>query len=136
MMKMMNRIGDSRKGRVVAASISGIVFSVISLLLSFVLRTVFLDTIGVEYLGLFSFLAEFIGLLSAVDGGVCSSLFIKIHQPIARKDNESLAETFRLIRIVYALRALLVLVVGFILFFFLHLFALDQVFQEEYFFLF
>ena len=118
-MKISNEINSSRKARVLLSSITGIIFALISMVLSFVLRTVFIKKIGIEYVGLYTFLTEIFGLLSAVDGGICSSLFIKIHKPIATNDTEELRNTFSLIRIVYMIRSLAVLLIGVILFAFL-----------------
>lgn len=117
-MKRINSVqSDSRVKRVALASVTGILFSIISLFLSLLLRKVFITRIGVEYLGLYTFLAELFGLLTAVDGGVCSSLFIKIHKPIADKDENEVARIYKLIKIVYSIRSVLVIVIGCILFF-------------------
>ena len=114
-----------RKNRVIIASLSGIIFSVISLVLSFVLRTYLIKNIGIEYVGLITFLTEIFGLLTALDGGACSSLFIKIHRPIAEKDIFETRSIFRLIKIVYAIRGALVFVVGLIIFFLLPVLTSD-----------
>lgn len=116
---------ESRKRNTILASISGILFSIFSMLMAFFLRKVFIVQIGVEHLGLFTFLSEIFGLLVAVDGGVCSSLFIKIYKPIAANDQLEIRKTYKLIKIVYAIRALLVFVIGSAIFFSLQWLATD-----------
>jgi len=126
-MNIENKIGDSRQKRVLFSSISGIIFSIISLIFSFVLRKIFLTKIGVEYLGLYTFLTGIFGLLTTVDGGVCSSLFIKIHKPIAENNIAEIRRSYKLIKIVYMIRAALVLLIGIILFFLLNWLASDVI---------
>lgn len=110
---------QSRKTSIILSSATGIVFGVVTILLNFALRTVLVSRVGIEYVGLYAFFSEVIGLLMSVDGGLCSGLFIKIHKPIANNDRAELRKVFRVIQIVYRIRAFMVFIVGIILLFLL-----------------
>lgn len=123
---------DSRKTRVFVSSSSGVLFSLVSIFLSLGLRTVFVNKIGISYVGLYSFLTGIFGILTAVDGGACSTLFIKIHKPIAENNVEEMQAAFKLIKIVYFFRAIMVLLIGILLFIILPMITPESTMSKQY----
>lgn len=106
---------NSRKKSALLSTIVGSINSVIAIFLTFFLRTIVLKKFSVEYVGLYTFLAQTVGVLTGIDGGISSSLLIKIHRPIAENDISEIKKNFFLIRLVYTTRAVIVLLSGMIM---------------------
>lgn len=108
-------MGSTRKRSVVLSTAVGSVNSIITILLLFWLRTIVLQNFSVEYVGLYSFLTQTVGVLNGIDGGISSALFMKIHKPIAQNDIEGIRRYFFLIRLIFTIRSVLVFGVGMII---------------------
>lgn len=102
----------SRKQAAVYSTIVGLVNSVITIILTFVLRTILLKCFSTEYVGLYTVLTQTIGILVGFDAGLSSSIMIRIHKPIAENDIEKIRYTYFLVRVIYYVRSALVLGFG------------------------
>ena len=73
-------------------SIKNIIFSLafqlVTLILSFVNRTVFIWILGVNYLGISGLFSDILSMLSLADLGIGASLVFSLYKPIADKDYE------------------------------------------------
>lgn len=103
----------------IISSVFGIVNVSIRLIVSLVMRKVFLNYFGAEYLGIYFIFDSIFGVLIALDCGVSSSVFLKIYKPLEDGDYESITSVFNLVKLVYTIRGLLVCFVGAIIYFFL-----------------
>lgn len=114
----MNKL-VSRKTASLISTVIGLINSVITICLTFLIRSIVLKEFGVEYVGLYSLLSQTVGILAGVDGGISSALFIRIHKPIAENNLDDIQNSYFLVRIVYYVRGILVFIIGMIVSLFL-----------------
>ena len=93
----------------------GMVNQILSLVLSFVSRTVFINFLGVEYLGINGLFSDVLNLLSLADLGFNTAMIFSFYKPIAEKDYKKMAGLTTFYRKVYSIIATLVGTVGILL---------------------
>lgn len=86
------------------ASSLGITFIVI--FLGFVTRKVFVDNIGVQYLGLNGLLTNILGMMALLEGGFSTSVVYNMYKPLAEDDRPRIIALLQLYRKVYRYIAL------------------------------
>ncbi len=91
-------------------------------LLSFVSRTVFIITLGEEYLGLAGLLRNVLGVLSITEVGLSAAIGYSLYKPLAKKDYSTVSALMSLYRRAYQIIGTIVLCLGVILFFSLDFF--------------
>lgn len=100
-------------------SIRNILFSLsyqfITILLSFVNRSVFVFTLGISYLGISGLFNDILTMLSLADLGFGVALTYSMYKPLAERDYNRLAALTNLYRKVYRIIALAVTVIGLLL---------------------
>lgn len=104
---MSSRIKNSARNM-----LSGFAYQFISLVLSFVSRTVFVHTLGTEYLGLNGIFSDVLNLLSMADLGFNTTMAYSFYKPLAEHDEEKLAGLIHFYKKVYNVIAGVVTVVG------------------------
>ena len=104
---MSSRIKNSARNM-----LSGFAYQFISLVLSFVSRTVFVHTLGTEYLGLNGIFSDVLNLLSMADLGFNTTMAYSFYKPLAEHDEEKLAGLIHFYKRVYNVIAGVVTVVG------------------------
>lgn len=90
----------------------GTLSNMYSLLMPFVMRTVLLYTLGVEYLGLNSLFASVLEVLNLAELGVGSAMVYSMYKPIADDDYPKICAMMRLYRHYYRLIGLVVCAAG------------------------
>ena len=93
----------------------GMVNRGINLLLPFAVRTAFMYTLGLEYLGLSSLFTSILTVLNLTELGVGSAIVYHMYKPIAEDDEETLCALLNYYRKVYKAIGVVVLVVGLLL---------------------
>lgn len=97
-------------------SIRNIAFSFgyqfVTILLSFVNRSVFVFTLGVSYLGISGLFSDILTMLSLADLGFGVALTYSMYKPLAEHDYDQLAALINLYRKVYRIIALAVTIIG------------------------
>ncbi|MBT2572027.1 sugar translocase [Planococcus sp. ISL-110] len=88
---------------------------ILSLVIKFGVRTVFIYTLGVEYLGLNGLFLSIIALLSLADLGFSIALPYSLYKPLAEKDNRKIQALMAFYSKVYKWIGLFVFVIGLIL---------------------
>lgn len=96
--------------------------SALSSVLGFISRTVFVATLGFEYLGLAGLLSNVLGFLSISELGIAAAIGFSLYKPLANKDDDTVSALMSLYRKAYAVIAGIVLFAGIGLFFFLDFF--------------
>ncbi|MFE5321200.1 lipopolysaccharide biosynthesis protein [Paenibacillus sp. NPDC056579] len=81
-------------------------------LLSFFSRTVFIHTLGVEYLGLNGLFTNILAMLSLAEAGIGSSIVYTLYKPVADNNKEKILVLMRLYKKAYLIIALIVLLLG------------------------
>lgn len=97
-------------------SIRNIIFSfanqLITILLGFINRSVFIWTLGVSYLGISGLFSDVLMMLSLADLGFGVALTYSMYKPLAERDYDKLAALTGLYRRVYRIIALAVALIG------------------------
>ncbi len=86
--------------------LSGLSISVITILLGFFTRKIFVDSIGVEYLGLNGLLQNVLGAMTIIESGFATSVVYNMYKPIANDDRPRIIALLQLYRKVYRYMAL------------------------------
>ena len=85
------------------------------ILLPFVIRTVMLYFLGVEYLGLNSLFVSILQVLNLAELGVGSAMVCSMYKPIADDDTTTICALMRLYKIYYRIIGLIVLIAGIVI---------------------
>lgn len=95
--------------------IYGVVLKIYQLLGPFVLRTIFIYTLGAEYLGLNSLFTSILSVLNLAELGVGSALVFSMYKPIAENDTEKICALMNLYKFYYKIIGVVILALGLIL---------------------
>ncbi|MGG4489216.1 lipopolysaccharide biosynthesis protein [Metabacillus idriensis] len=94
---------------------AGLGNQVIITLLSFVSRTVFIYSLGIEYLGLNGLLTNVLGMLTLVEAGFGASIMYSLYKPVSDNDHKKISALMNLYKRVYLVIAFVVLALGLLL---------------------
>ena len=90
-------------------------FRVLNMLLPFIMRSVILYYLGVEYLGLNGLFRSILSFLNLAELGVGSAMVFSMYKPIAEDDTETICALMRLYRTFYRIIGLAIAVIGLLL---------------------
>lgn len=90
----------------------GFANSFITTILGFVTRSVFIYTLGVNYLGLNGLYTNILSLLSLAELGIGSAITFSLYKPIAEHDNKKIKALMQLYKSAYQKIGIIILVVG------------------------
>ena len=96
-----------------------ILTKIILLVLAFVVRRILIQELGNEYNGINSLFLSILGILSIAELGIGTAITFCMYKPIVDGDNEKVAALFNLMKRVYLVIAVIILVLGIIVSFFL-----------------
>lgn len=117
----LNRTDNSIKG-----ISSGVLNKIVTLILPFFVNMVFINKLGVEYLGLNSLFTSILNILNLAELGVGSAISYSMYSPIAKNDKVQICELLNLYKKLYRYIGIFVLGAGLLLLPFLnHLFSSD-----------
>lgn len=105
-------MGEERTKKSAQNMITGFMYQFIVLILNFVSRTVFIQTLGWEYLGLNGIFSDVLSLLSMADLGFGTAMAYSFYKPLAEHDEGMLASLVAFYKKVYNIIAVAVLVLG------------------------
>lgn len=80
--------------------------------LSFISRTIFIKTLGTNYLGLNGLFTNILSVLSLADLGIGSAIMFSLYIPIAKNDNQKIKALMNLYKKAYMVIGIVVLLVG------------------------
>lgn len=103
----------------------GIITQIIITLLGFLSRKIFLDNLGVEYLGINGLLTNILSMLSLVEGGIGTSIIYNLYKPLADKDIEKITALVQLYKKVYGILAIVIFILSIVMYMFLGTFIKD-----------
>lgn len=106
---------SSRKLNSIFNIISGFANKILSILLSFVVRTVFIWCLSSEYLGVNGLYTSILTMLSLAELGFGTAMVFSMYKPLAENDHEKLCQLLKLYKIVYRIIGTFILVVGLLL---------------------
>lgn len=97
--------------------------SFISSLLGLASRTVFIYTLGSDYLGLAGLLSNVLGFLSISELGIATAIGFSLYKPLAEKNYKSVSALMSVYRKAYSVIGVIVCISGIVLFKFLDFFV-------------
>jgi hypothetical protein len=81
-------------------------------LLGFVSRKVFLDKLGVEYLGINGLLFNILSMLALVESGIGTSIIYHLYKPLAENDKPKIIALVQLFKKAYTVLAVIILILS------------------------
>ncbi len=84
----------------------------ISIFMQFVVRTVFIKTLGKSYLGINGLFSNVLTMLSLAELGVGSAILYKLYKPIAENDHKRIAVLMKFYKTVYRYIGIAVAIIG------------------------
>lgn len=103
---------EGRTNYAIKNSKYGIFSKIISLLLSFVSRTVFIKILGNTYLGINGLYTEILSILSFAELGFGTALTYSMYAPVAQNDEEKIIRLLAFYKKVYNIIALIIVTAG------------------------
>ncbi len=89
-----------------------LVCQLISVLMSFICRTVFIQTLGKTYLGVDGLFGNILSLLALAELGIGQTIIYHMYQPLAQHDRKKLGALMTLFKKTYRVIGLIIGVVG------------------------
>ena len=108
-------MNDGRTKKSIANIIGSVCQQIITILLNFISRTVFIRTLGVAFLGINGLFTDILGLLSMADLGLNTAMTFSFYKPLAMQDKRQLAALTTFYKKVYNIIAIVVATVGILL---------------------
>ena len=105
--------------------------TIVTSLLAFACRTVFVYKLGADYLGVSGLFNNVLGILSFSELGIGTAINYSLYKPIADGDNEKIKSLMRLYKNAYRIIALIVTSAGLIIFPFLGFLVNTEIPMEE-----
>lgn len=105
----------NRTKNAISGTFFGIVLKIMQILFQFLIRTIFVRSIGIEYLGLNSLFTAILHVLNLAELGVSSALVFSMYKPIAENDTDKICRLMNLYKRYYRVIGLVVLLIGLIL---------------------
>lgn len=90
----------------------GIVYKFLILLFPFIIRTVMIKQLGIEYLGLNSLFASILSMLNMTELGVGTAIVYSMYKPIAENNFDTLRALMALYKKIYRIIGIVVLIIG------------------------
>ena len=106
----MNNHSRTRNVSINAAT--GLACQFLNLILSFVSRTVFIYTLGTEYLGVNGLFTNILSVLSFAELGIGNAIVFSMYKPLSNQDTEKLTSLMGLYKKAYHVIGTFIIVVG------------------------
>ncbi|MCI9022327.1 MAG: hypothetical protein HFH32_16730 [Eubacterium sp.] len=90
----------------------GFLATAASTLVSFVTRTVFIKTLGIDYLGIDGLLTEVISMLSLAELGIGTAIVYNLYEPLHNRNQERICQLLGLYKTAYRLVAFITFLAG------------------------
>ena len=108
-----------RTKNAISGTIFGVILKCYQIIIPFIIRTIFLYYLGVEYLGLNSLFTSIIQVLNVAELGIGSALVFSMYEPIAKNNKEKVSALLALYKKYYTIIGFVVLGAGLLVFPFL-----------------
>lgn len=118
-------MGNTRTAKAFKNIYYGIVTQILTISLNFILRTIFIKFLSIEYLGINGLFTNIITILSLSELGIGISMTYSLYKPLAKKNYSRVNAIINLMRKIYTTIGLLILILGLGLIPFLKFFIAD-----------
>lgn len=103
---------NSRTKNVLKNMLVGTSFQVISLIMGFINRTIFIKILSAEYLGINSLFTNILTILSFAELGIGNAIVFNLYKPLANKDEAKLKTLLKFYRKTYLIIGMVILIAG------------------------
>ncbi len=103
---------DTRSKKTTVNAISNIINKVVIAICGFIVRTILINTLGKEYLGINGLFSSIISMLSLADLGIGIALPFSLYGPLAKEDNRKIMALMNLYSKIYTIIGVTVFVLG------------------------
>lgn len=103
---------NSRTSNVIRNTLVGIITQILSLVLSFASRTIFIKILSDEYLGINGLFSNILSTLSFVELGFGTAIIYMMYKPVANNDKERIKSLVNYYKRVYFIIGMVMLVLG------------------------
>ena len=90
----------------------GMIFQVATLILNFITRTIFIHTLGVEYLGINGLFSNILTFLSLAELGIGNAIIYSMYKPLAKNDKKKLTALMKFYQKMYHIISIIIFVIG------------------------
>ena len=104
---------------------TNIVITFIKTVMTFVVRTIFIKILGQTYLGVNGLLTNVLSMLSLAELGIGTAINFSLYKPLAENDKVKISKLMTFYKNSYRIIALIVSIIGIIVFFFLDVIIKD-----------
>jgi O-antigen/teichoic acid export membrane protein len=108
-------MSNTRTENVARNMLYGTVLQFVSILLDFILRTVFIHTLGKDYLGINGLFTNILTILSFAELGIGDAIIFSMYKPIANNDTEKLKSLMQLYKKAYIIIGMVIAIAGLLL---------------------
>lgn len=105
--------------------LAGVTGQILSFALSFVIRTVFIQTLGEAYLGLNGLYTNILSVLNLTELGIGTAIVIELYRTVAMKDEEKTKQYMQFYKKAYSCIGIFILIIGLSITPFLNFFIKD-----------
>lgn len=120
----------ARTKNAIKNTIWGLVYKICILIFPFIIRTVLINKLGIEYLGLNSLFASILNMLNLTELGLGSAIVYTMYKPIAENDYITIRALIKLYKKMYMIIGLIVIALGFLIVPYLPYFIKDSVLPD------
>ena len=106
---------NTRTKRSVINVITGFGGQLLNIVLQFAVRTIFINTLGKEYLGIDGLFSNILSMLSLAELGVGSAIAFRLYKPLGDKDEKRVRVLLKFYRLAYKAIGGLIFILGLIL---------------------
>lgn len=92
--------------------ITGVFGQVLAIVLQFIVRTVFIQTLGKSYLGINGLFSNILQMLSLAELGVGSAIVFKLYEPLAKNDKKRITILLNFYKKVYQVIGIIIAIIG------------------------
>lgn len=114
----MSRVENSKKNMLFS-----LMSTIFTMILTFVNRTIFIHTLGLNYLGLNGLFTNVLSFLSIAELGIGTAISYSLYKPLAIKNDIKIASYLNLFRISYKIIGVVITIIGLCLIPFLNIFV-------------
>lgn len=108
-------MGESRTKNSLKNMSASVIYQVLNLGLSFVSRSVFIQVLGVSYLGISGLFSDVLSMLNMAELGFGTAMTFSMYKPLAENDYDTLAGLSHFYKKIYRMIAIVIAVIGLLL---------------------
>ena len=105
-------MGESRTKNSVKNAKSGIIVQLMNKILAFAVRTIFIQVLNIQYLGINGLFTNILTLLSFAELGIGTAIIFSMYKPVAGNDQEKIKSLIKLYKKTYRIIGITIFTIG------------------------